>query len=214
MKNPQDKSASNTQEYNDSVAQTQLAAFSAVGVHHTQGGWPKEINLNELSQVNRFLTKIEKEELFTDRVYELATAAESQVMQNIAVNIYSQYFDYEDEIMQFVPTLAGIYLGNETIRANDQIKEDIKRKMIEVFFKNTFDDLRDFYNYEVKKIVENYRYIKIVDDSNTNKQNCDEEFEDCENMNTNQDCDEEFEDCDNINTNNQDCDEELRIVGT
>ena len=97
MKNPQDKSASNTQEYNDSVAQTQLAAFSAVGVHHTQGGWPKEINLNELSQVNRFLTKIEKEELFTDRVYELATAAESQVMQNIAVNIYSQYFDYEDE---------------------------------------------------------------------------------------------------------------------
>ena len=27
----------------------------------------------------------------------LATAAESQVMQNIAVNIYSQYFDYEDE---------------------------------------------------------------------------------------------------------------------
>ena len=66
-------------------------------MHHTQGGWPKEINLNELSQVNRFLTKIEKEDLFTDRVYDLATAAESQVMQNIAVNIYSQYFDYEDE---------------------------------------------------------------------------------------------------------------------
>ena len=140
----------------------------------------------------------------------------------------AMYFDYEEEIMQFVPTLAGIYLGNETIRVNDQIKEDIKRKMIEVFFKNTFYELRDFYNYEVKKIIEDYRYIKTVDDSNTNNQDCDEEFEDCDNLNTNnqdcdeefedcgnindnnnQDCDEEFEDCDSINTNNQDCDEEF-----
>ena len=97
MKNPQDKSADNTREHNENSSQTRLTAFSAVGVHHTQGGWPTEINLNELSQVNRFVTKIEKEELFTDQVYELATAAETQVMQNIAVNIYSQYFDYEDE---------------------------------------------------------------------------------------------------------------------
>ena len=97
MRNAQDKSADATGEHNENSCQTRIIAFSDVGVHHTEGGWPKEINLNELSQVNRFLTKIEKEELFTDQVYELATAAESQVMQNIAVNIYSQYFDYEDE---------------------------------------------------------------------------------------------------------------------
>ena len=97
MKDRQDKVANNTGEYNDNSCQSIITAFSDVGVHHTEGGWPKEINLNELSQVNRFLTKIEKEELFTDQVYELATAAESQVMQNIAVNIYSQYFEYEDE---------------------------------------------------------------------------------------------------------------------
>ena len=97
MKNPQDKSVNNPREYNENSCQTPVIAFSSVGVHHTEGGWPKEINLNELSQVNRFLTKIEKEELFTDQVYELATAAESQVMQNIAVNIYSQYFNYQDE---------------------------------------------------------------------------------------------------------------------
>ena len=97
MKNPQDKSADNTREQNENSCQTRIIAASDVGVHHTEGGWPKEINLNELSQVNRFRTKIEKEELFTDQVYELARAAESQVMQNIAVNIYSQYFDYEDE---------------------------------------------------------------------------------------------------------------------
>ena len=97
MKNPQEKSADNTREYNENSAQTRLTAFSCVGVHHTEGGWPKEINLNELSQVNRFLTKIEKEESFTEQVCELATSAEKEVMQNIAVNIYSQYFDYEDE---------------------------------------------------------------------------------------------------------------------
>ena len=97
MKNPQEKSADNTREYNENSAQTRLTAFSCVGVHHTEGGWPKEINPNELSQVNRFLTKIEKEESFTEQVCELATSAEKEVMENIAVNIYSQYFDYEDE---------------------------------------------------------------------------------------------------------------------
>ena len=97
MKNPQDKSVGNTEEHNENSCQSRIIAFSAVAVHHTEGGWPKEINPNEVSQVNRFLTKIEKEESFTDQVYELATAVESQVMQNIAVNIYSQYFQYEDE---------------------------------------------------------------------------------------------------------------------
>ena len=95
MKNPLDKSSDNTEEYNENSCQTRIIAVRALGVHHTEGGWPKEINLNELR--TRFLSKIEKEELFTDQVYELATAAETQVMQNIAVNIYSQYFDYEDE---------------------------------------------------------------------------------------------------------------------
>ena len=95
MKNPLDKSSDNTEEYNENSCQTRIIAVRALGVHHTEGGWPKEINLNELR--TRFLSKIEKEELFTDQVYELATAAESQVMQNIAVNIYSQYFEYEDD---------------------------------------------------------------------------------------------------------------------
>ena len=97
VKNVQDKSTLTAGEQNENSCQSRVIATEDVAVHHTQGGWPKEINLNELSQVNIFLTKIEKEELFTDQVYELATAAESQVMQNIAVNIYSQYFNYQDE---------------------------------------------------------------------------------------------------------------------
>ena len=97
VKNVQDKSTLTAGEQNENSCQSRVIATEDVAVHHTQGGWPKEINLNELSQVNRFRTKIEKEESFIDQVYELATAAESQVMQNLAVNVYSQYFEYEDE---------------------------------------------------------------------------------------------------------------------
>ena len=97
MKTLQDKSADNTEAQNENSCQTSIIALTTVGVQHTEGGWPKEININELSQVNRFLAKIEKEELFIDQVYELATAAESQLKLSIAVNIYSQYFDYEDD---------------------------------------------------------------------------------------------------------------------
>ena len=87
-----------TAQYNDAGTQTNTALFTDRGMHHTEGGWPKEINLNELSQVNRFLRKIEKDEFFASEVYELATEMETRVMENIAINIFDEYFDYEDDV--------------------------------------------------------------------------------------------------------------------
>lgn len=34
------------------------------GIHHVEGGWPKDVNIQEQDQVNRYRKKMEKDELY------------------------------------------------------------------------------------------------------------------------------------------------------
>ena len=65
-------------------------------IAHKEGGWPKEVDFEDEDQTHRYLKKIEKDFQFVDSLLELSTTAESKVKQNIAVDIYSNYFQYED----------------------------------------------------------------------------------------------------------------------
>ena len=95
--NPQTKICQNTQELNDNHSQTPILSFRHDGMNHLEGGWPREMDLNESSQVNRFLKKIEKDEFFIESVLNLSLSSERKVRQNNAIDIYSQYFEYEDD---------------------------------------------------------------------------------------------------------------------
>lgn len=52
--NPQQKRIQNSQIFNESSSQTPIIAFKEHGMNHVEGGWPKEMDLNEASQVNRY----------------------------------------------------------------------------------------------------------------------------------------------------------------
>ena len=52
--NPQHKTVQNSQIFNESSSQTPIIAFKENGMNHVEGGWPKEMDLNEASQVNRY----------------------------------------------------------------------------------------------------------------------------------------------------------------
>ena len=56
--NPQHKKIQNSQIFNESSSQTPIIAFKEHGMNHVEGGWPKEMDLNEASQVNRYAVKI------------------------------------------------------------------------------------------------------------------------------------------------------------
>ena len=56
--NPQHKRIQNSQIFNESSSQTPIIAFKEHGMNHVEGGWPKEMDLNEASQVNRYAVKI------------------------------------------------------------------------------------------------------------------------------------------------------------
>ncbi|KAF5286702.1 hypothetical protein FQA39_LY16185 [Lamprigera yunnana] len=71
---------------------TMRANYTNYGMNHTEGGWPKDINLQDEEQVKRYRRKIEKEDAFSPTVLQLCKIMEFGIMQNNAINIYEQYF--------------------------------------------------------------------------------------------------------------------------
>ena len=42
------------------------------GINHTEGGWPKDVNPQEIEQVMRYRKKVEKEESYVNTIAQLA----------------------------------------------------------------------------------------------------------------------------------------------
>ena len=64
----------------------------ARGMSHQEGGWPKEVNVTDFSEKQRFIRKIEMDETFGDTVLVLAKRAQQCVLQNNSINMFEQYF--------------------------------------------------------------------------------------------------------------------------
>jgi len=45
------------------------------GVHHMEGGWPKDVNPFEIEQVMRYRKKVEKDEMYINTIMGLSTVS-------------------------------------------------------------------------------------------------------------------------------------------
>ncbi|XP_077354000.1 dynein axonemal intermediate chain 2 isoform X2 [Festucalex cinctus] len=66
------------------------------GLNHVEGGWPKDINPQEMEQTIRFRKKVEKDENYLNSIMQLGGVIGHCVGQNTAVDIYQKYFEDED----------------------------------------------------------------------------------------------------------------------
>lgn len=60
---------------------------------HTEGGWPKDVDVTEQSDVTRFRKKAEKDESYLSAMRTLATVTERCMKQNNTVDVYEHYFE-------------------------------------------------------------------------------------------------------------------------
>ena len=72
---------------------------------HYEGGWPREIDVLDDEQKQRYCKKLEKEEGYTDTILNLCANMESTILQNSAIDIYEEYFDEVDHGEDSLPTL-------------------------------------------------------------------------------------------------------------
>ncbi|XP_055703785.1 dynein intermediate chain 3, ciliary-like [Phlebotomus papatasi] len=93
QRNPMDRETQKSRQMSASEANTERAVFEHKGINHTEGGWPKDVNLADPEQTVRYKRKIEKDESYIVQVMSLTKPMEHCIFQNNAVNIYENYFE-------------------------------------------------------------------------------------------------------------------------
>ena len=86
---------SNYKHAKDIISCIQFQKFEVVdiGMLHYEGGWPKEIDVTDDEQKQRYCKKLEKEEGYTQTILGLCDTMETTILQNSAIDIYEEYFE-------------------------------------------------------------------------------------------------------------------------
>uniref|UniRef100_A0A1A9WBA0 WD_REPEATS_REGION domain-containing protein n=1 Tax=Glossina brevipalpis TaxID=37001 RepID=A0A1A9WBA0_9MUSC len=75
-----------------STALTENVTYIEHGMYHCEGGWPKEVNINDEESTLRYRKKIEREDAWGQQVIRLIASTTEAIEQNNAVNIYQEFF--------------------------------------------------------------------------------------------------------------------------
>ncbi|XP_050529804.1 dynein intermediate chain 3, ciliary-like [Daktulosphaira vitifoliae] len=68
------------------------AEYVEKGIYHVEGGWPKDVNLEDPEQVVRYKKKTEKDDLYMQAVMQMSSLTEHLINQNNSIDIYEAYF--------------------------------------------------------------------------------------------------------------------------
>ncbi|XP_069655492.1 dynein axonemal intermediate chain 2 isoform X2 [Haliaeetus albicilla] len=98
LRNPVDSYVQHTSDMSEHEVNTERVEVESRGVNHVEGGWPKDINPQEVEQTIRFRKKVEKDENYVNTITHLGTLMEHCVKQNNAINIYKEYFEEEEMV--------------------------------------------------------------------------------------------------------------------
>ncbi|XP_055448089.1 dynein axonemal intermediate chain 2 isoform X2 [Psammomys obesus] len=109
-RNPVDTGVQCSASMSEHEANTERFEMESCGVNHVEGGWPKDVNPQELEQTIRFRKKVEKDENYINTVMQLGSIMEHCIKQNNAIDIYQEYFDDEEavEVTEEAPSAKTI----------------------------------------------------------------------------------------------------------
>ncbi|XP_030631557.1 dynein intermediate chain 3, ciliary, partial [Chanos chanos] len=84
-----------TQEMSEHEVNTERFVSETRGINHIEGGWPKDVNPQEMEQTIRYRKKVEKDEHYVNTIMQLGGLMEHCIKQNNAIDIYQEYFTDE-----------------------------------------------------------------------------------------------------------------------
>jgi len=127
---------------------TERFTYVSIGMFHQEGGWPKDVDPTEKEQTTRFRKKVEKDESYIAQIKALGDVVEHSIMQNIAVDIYQDFFagEYADHSSEppSAKTLSVFKDPNEIKRTVNKISwyPDGGKKLAVAFAIMQFQDRR------------------------------------------------------------------------
>ncbi|ORZ39046.1 WD40-repeat-containing domain protein [Catenaria anguillulae PL171] len=85
---------------------TDSVVMANVGIQHTEGGWPKDVDSSDVEHTLRYRRKVEKDEEYMRVVKSLSDTMEHCIKQNNAIDIYGEYFAGVKEELATDPPMA------------------------------------------------------------------------------------------------------------
>ena len=82
-----------TPHMSETEVNTERVIVKNSSMWHTEGGWPKDVDFTEQSDVTRFRKKAEKDEDYQRAMRTLVPIVSRCMKQNSTVNSYEEYFD-------------------------------------------------------------------------------------------------------------------------
>lgn len=98
QQNPCDKAVTTIPSMSEAYVNTESVVMKNTSMSHVEGGWPKDVDFAEASDVTRFRKKAEKDESYLSAMRTLVPIVDRCMKQNNTVDVYEQYF--EDEVFE------------------------------------------------------------------------------------------------------------------
>ncbi|XP_011188541.2 dynein intermediate chain 3, ciliary [Zeugodacus cucurbitae] len=92
LRNPMNSSTQLSDQMAYSWVETENVTYAEHGMYHYEGGWPREVNINDEESTMRYRKKIEREDNWGVQVMHLIHTSMDVTAQNSAVNIYQEFF--------------------------------------------------------------------------------------------------------------------------
>jgi len=86
-----------TPHYSESEVNTERVVLKNTSMQHVEGGWPKDVDPTEQTDVKRYRKKVEKDEEFQFAMKTLVPRVQRCMKQNNTVNIYEEYFQEDND---------------------------------------------------------------------------------------------------------------------
>ena len=129
---------------------TERFETSSRGINHTEGGWPKDVNPQEVEHVTRYRKKVEKDEVYINAIQQLGTVSHFD-----AINALKLARNY---------TIHVQYHWNKIIKFEKILKQN--NKIIQLIY-NDLLQLTDLHDVKIimieciNKIVELQVYLSV-----------------------------------------------------
>ncbi|CAD0205680.1 unnamed protein product [Chrysodeixis includens] len=93
---PREKEDTNANHVKPGISN--VAEYTTTGANHTEGGWPKDVNINDPEATQRYRRKVEKDDAYIHCVTALSPVLDRLVLQNNAIDMYQTYYTEMDTL--------------------------------------------------------------------------------------------------------------------
>ncbi|XP_075881781.1 dynein axonemal intermediate chain 2-like isoform X2 [Nelusetta ayraudi] len=123
QRSPRDRALQACGDMSEHEVNTLRFESDSSGMNHLEGGWPKDINPQEMEQTIRFRKKVEKDEGYIASILQLGPAMERCILQNNGVNIYQEFFSEEPDVEESLEAPAANTVS--LLRDPQQVKRTV-----------------------------------------------------------------------------------------